>query len=726
MIEKVLHGILHQDCLAYIDDVVVFSRDESEHFDKLSRVFSKLREHNLKLKPSKCKLLQEEITYLGHCISAQGVRKDPEKTSKVTEWLVPTCVRDVRKFLGFSSYFRKYIKNYAKVAAPLSTLLQGYSNKRSNKKENRQKEAQLWQWTPECDAAFEELKRLLVEDVTLGFADFEKDFYLEVDACNTGLGAVLYQLDTNSKKRPIAYASRKTSRTEQGYSTHKLEFLGLKWAVTDKFKEYLYNGNKCFVFTDNNPLKFLLDKSKIDATSQRWCSELANYNLTVQYKSGVSNVAADALSRLHEDDNQLDEIDGIHEWCKNITVPVCTISTEDVCAVLKEYAYGAQPMVDAVMMSNLEGDHRVPTAYKCASIQTLKVDNDWSLLQKQDRAIVQVINILKNKKMIDRHRYKEFPDDLRALLRRRKDLHIEDEVLLLKRRIVASVAFLPDLMKCYHEAQGHMGEDRTIEIIESRFYWPKMRRNITDAVKQCRRCTLRKTLPAKNRTEMGHLMVAKHPFDILLMDHVSIDHRSTGTQKVLTVVDQFTKYAFFLHVTNEKAATTADKLMKEVFTKYGFCNTIHSDSGSAFVNKILKELTDMCGMKHTKSLPYNPQGNSTAERLNQTLLDMLGTQENNTKRKWKNHLSALQYAYNATVHSTTGYSPFFLMFGRQPRLVGDVVLNINKDKVYKTEYVNEVRRSLRQCYEKCREAMLKKGEVHKKYYDKGLPLLRRL
>ena len=127
--------------------------------------------------------------------------------------------------------------------------------------------------------------------------------------------------------------------TEQGYSTHKLEFLGLKWAVTDKFKEYLYNGNKCFVFTDNNPLKFLLDKSKIDATSQRWCSELANYNLTVQYKSGVSNVAADALSRLHEDDNQLDEIDGIHEWCKNITVPVCTISTEDVCAVLKEYAY---------------------------------------------------------------------------------------------------------------------------------------------------------------------------------------------------------------------------------------------------------------------------------------------------------------------------------------------------------------------------------------------------
>ena len=91
------------------------------------------------------------------------------------------------------------------------------------------------------------LKCLLLEDVMLGFADFEKAFFLEVDACKIGLGAVLYQHDDDKKKRPIAYATSKTSRTKQGYSTHKLEFLGMKWAVTDKFKEYVYNGNKCSV-----------------------------------------------------------------------------------------------------------------------------------------------------------------------------------------------------------------------------------------------------------------------------------------------------------------------------------------------------------------------------------------------------------------------------------------------------------------------------------------------
>ena len=113
---------------------------------------------------------------------------------------------------------------------------------------------------------FEKLNMVLVEDVTLAFADFEKEFFLEVDACKTGLGAVLYQLDDNQKRRPLAYASRKTSRTEQAYSTQKLGFLALKWAVCEKFREYLYNGHKCQVFTYNNPLKFLLDKYKIGAT----------------------------------------------------------------------------------------------------------------------------------------------------------------------------------------------------------------------------------------------------------------------------------------------------------------------------------------------------------------------------------------------------------------------------------------------------------------------------
>ena len=137
-------------------------------------------------------------------------------------------------------------------------------------------------------------------------------------------------------------------------------------------------------------------------------------------------------------------------------------------------------------------------------------------------------------------------------------------------RIVVSNNELPLLMKCYHEAQCHMGEDRTLDLIQSRFFWLGMKHSIINSIKQCNRCTLRKSLPVNNKTGMGHLAVAKHPFDIVTMDHVSIDDGSTGNQKVLTVVDQFTKYAFFIHLSNEKAAPIAKKLMDEIFHEIWF------------------------------------------------------------------------------------------------------------------------------------------------------------
>ena len=112
IIEKALHGILHTDCLAYIDDIVVFAKSETKHLEKLARVFDKMRKHGLKLKPQKGHLFQE-ITKMGHCILKHGVRKDPEKTCK--DWTIPNCVRDVRRFFGFSSYFRKFIRDYAKI-----------------------------------------------------------------------------------------------------------------------------------------------------------------------------------------------------------------------------------------------------------------------------------------------------------------------------------------------------------------------------------------------------------------------------------------------------------------------------------------------------------------------------------------------------------------------------------------------------------------------------------
>ena len=183
-----------------------------------------------------------------------------------------------------------FIPNFSKVAKPLNTLLQnleGTSNQKKKFKVN---------WGPEQQEAFETLQRLCTETPILAYADFKTPFVLHTDASSDGLGAVLYQYRDN-QRRVIAYASRSLSPSERNYPAHKLEFLALKWAITDKFHEYLY-GAEFQVFTDNNPLTYILTTAKLDATGHRWVAALSNYTFSISYKPGRNTTDADALCRI--------------------------------------------------------------------------------------------------------------------------------------------------------------------------------------------------------------------------------------------------------------------------------------------------------------------------------------------------------------------------------------------------------------------------------------------
>ena len=187
-------------------------------------------------------------------------------------------------------YYRRFIPNFSKVATPLNKLLQnleGISNQKKKFKVH---------WGPEQQEAFETLQRPCTKDPVLAYADFKSPFILHTDASSDGLGAVIYQ-DQVGQRRVIAYASRSLSPSERNYPAHKLEFLPLKWAITDKFHEYLY-GAEFQVFTYNNPLTYILTTAKLDATGHRWVAALSNYTFGITYKPGNINKDADALSRI--------------------------------------------------------------------------------------------------------------------------------------------------------------------------------------------------------------------------------------------------------------------------------------------------------------------------------------------------------------------------------------------------------------------------------------------
>ena len=252
-------GELHLNwCIIYLDDIIFFSQTPEEHVHRLRAVFNTLRAASLKLKPSKCDLFKKEIKYLGHVVSNEGVSTDPDKVKAVTEWPQPTTVTEVRSFLGFVGYYRRFIPNFSKVAKPINLLLQNLEGTSSQKFRVH--------WRPEQEA-FEILQRLCTESPILAYADFKAPFILHADASGCGLGAVLYQVQ-EGKQRVIAYASHSLTGSERNYPVHKLDFLPLKWTITDKFHEYLY-GSEFQVYMDNNHLTYVLTTAKLDATGHR-------------------------------------------------------------------------------------------------------------------------------------------------------------------------------------------------------------------------------------------------------------------------------------------------------------------------------------------------------------------------------------------------------------------------------------------------------------------------
>ena len=289
-------GEMHLNwCIIYLDDIIVFSKSREEHLERLKGVFQKLREAGLKLKPSKYEFFRDKIAYLGHIISKAGVETDPKKIQNITDWVRPKTVTDVRQFLGFTNYYRKFIKQYAQIANPLNKLISGENAKKKNKKV---------EWTAECEEAFKKLKEICTHTPVLTYADYKRPFKLTTDASKKGLGAVLSQVGEDGKERPVAFASRTLNKAEKNYTTHKLEFLALKWSITDRFHEYLY-GSTFEVFTDNNPLSYVLSSAKLDATGQRWIASLQGpYNFKIHYKPGRLNQVADSLSRIDRDDTE--------------------------------------------------------------------------------------------------------------------------------------------------------------------------------------------------------------------------------------------------------------------------------------------------------------------------------------------------------------------------------------------------------------------------------------
>ena len=299
--------------LLYLDDICIFVASIDEMLDHIELVFKWLEEFNLKIKPKKCHFFQCSLIFLWHVLSAEGISANPKKVGKVKKWPVPTNPKELQSFLGLASYYCHFIPKFIDIAKCLHQLV-GPANHQKSKKNKTNSEPvadshsnrQGFQWTGKHQEAFNLLKACLTSVPVLGYPDFNHPFELEMDASLQGLGTMLSQRDKTGTSHVIAFASRSLQPSEQlmhNYSSVKLELLVLKWAVTEKLRDYLLV-SKFTVYTDNNPLAYVKE-SKLVVAQIRWLSKLALFDFDIKYRSGNSNQAADALSHHPATDSEI-------------------------------------------------------------------------------------------------------------------------------------------------------------------------------------------------------------------------------------------------------------------------------------------------------------------------------------------------------------------------------------------------------------------------------------
>ncbi|WVZ59366.1 hypothetical protein U9M48_009517 [Paspalum notatum var. saurae] len=275
MMNSVFMNELDKFVVVFIDDILIYSKNEKEHEEHLRIVLARLREHKLYAKFSKCAFWLKEVGFLGHVLSEKGVAVDPSKVEAVLNWKQPESVTRIRSFLGLAGYYRRFIKDFSKIAKPMTSLT---------------KKNVKFIWSPKCEEGFQELKKLLTTAPVLAQPDVTKPFDVYCDASGQGLGCVLMQ-----EGRVIAYASRQLRKHEANYPTHDLELAAVVHAL--KIWRHYLLGNTCHIYTDHKSLKYIFTQPELNMRQRRWLELIKDYDLEIHYHPGKANVVADALSR---------------------------------------------------------------------------------------------------------------------------------------------------------------------------------------------------------------------------------------------------------------------------------------------------------------------------------------------------------------------------------------------------------------------------------------------
>jgi hypothetical protein len=604
MMNRIFRPCLDQFVIVFIDDILVYSKNEEEHERHLDTVLKALREHKLYAKFSKCKFWEKKVHFLGHVITKEGIAVDPEKVRAVQEWKQPEDVTEIRSFLGLAGYYRRFIQHFSRIASPLTQLT------RKNVEFN---------WSAKCEEAFQRLKHLLTTAPVLTIPVPGGKLIVCTDASGTGLGCVLMQ-----EKKVVAYASRQLKPHEVRYPTHDLELAAVVFALKT-WRHYLL-GEKFELYTDHKSLKYLKTQKELNMRQRRWLELIESYDFQILYHPGKGNVVADALSRRHATGmlcaiRQYRDLQALSEY-------LITFNQEETCAYIGHIQV-TPTLIQRVAQAQREDVEFKDILYKIFNGKLDEKTEEYTFgsdgcLRYQGRIVVPQVPELRKSIMDEAHRsrYSIHPGGTKMYLGMRKMYKWDG----MKKDVARYVARCDtcQLVKAEHKRPPGLLKPLDIPM----WKWEEISMDFIDGLPRTRK----------------------------------------GNESIWVIVDRLTKTAHFIPVPVTRNTVMLAKLyIRDIVKLHGVPRSIVSDRDPLFTSMFWRSFQKLMGTNLAMSTAYHPQTDGQTERVNRILEDLLRMCVLDFGGNWEDHLPLVEFSYNNSDQETIGMAPYEALYGRPCR-----------------------------------------------------------
>lgn len=585
MLDRIFHDLMPQ-VFHYVDDFIILSDTFDEHMTLLREVARRLQQANLTISREKSAFCHRRLTFLGYVLSEDGLTANPDRVKPILEYQRPRTVKELRRFIGLVTWYRRFIDQVAEILAPLNDLLKGDCQRTIS-------------WTDSAEQAFETIKQCLMSPAILAAPDYTLPFKIYTDASLVAGAGVLVQVQ-DGIERVIAFHSVKFSRTQRNYSATERECLAVLSSV-EKFRPYI-DGVSFTVVTDHSSLRWLQNLKEPHGKLARWAVRLQAFNITFEHRPGRLMTVPDALSR---------SID-------LITLEP-NVDTND-CWYNQKKQQTKDGQTDRYKMEN-------GYLYRRGSYDTHSGDRLWKLCVPKER--------------------------------------------------------IEDVLREKHDESAHMGMWKTLHAIQSTYYFPDTQQVVRNYVSKCAIC--RQTEPSNENTKVptGQYRDPRKIGRVLSLDLIgplpaSKIHKHMW---IIVCVDAFSRYVFTKAITKAASIVITDFLEKDIFFRFDIPEEIWTDNGSQFLSSHFTDFMRKYGICHQTTPVYHPQSNmvEATNKSVKTMIRSLLLEKHQQHTDWSSQLAKVTMHLNTTTHSSTGYSPHYIVFGREKiqngnehRLIRDV------------------------------------------------------